>query len=359
MESRKPIPIPAWLRWREFRCRKLPPIIFAATLLAVIGLWMASVQPPAIVSRAVAQKADVVALVTGSMLSLNVDKYQSVEKGETLALIQPDGVRAELDAFRLRMEFLRNQFDPMVEKKRNAVDYYRLRLEWLEQRVVLAVAKVNLQKAENELSRASQLFQERLISKDQLDLSQKTVEALAAEVTETAKLVSEMETAMEGLQELDVFAAAESEAIAKHLQAGLQSHLENIEQLSQPYTLQAPIAGKISQIRRLPGENVVKGELVFTVTAEESTQLLAYVKHPIRIPIKLGTPVRLQTRGPSRKEASSHVEGIGPEWETLGDSASFAELGASPNLGLPILLALPPELEVRPGEWVDVFLTTH
>lgn len=359
MELRKPIPIPAWLRWREFRCRKLPPIIFAATLLAVIGLWTASVRPPAIVSRAVAQKADVVALAAGSMLSLNVDKYQSVKKGETLALIQPNEVQAELDAFRLRMDFLRSQFDPMAEKKRNAVDYYRLRLEWLEQRVVLAVAKVNLRKAENELSRASQLFQEKLISKDQLDLSQKTVEALAAEVTETAKLVSEMEVAMEGLQELDVFAAAESETIAKRLQAGLQSHLENIEQLSQPYALQAPIAGKISQIRRLPGENVVKGELVFTVTAEESTQLLAYVKPPLRIPIRLGTPVRLQTRGPRRREASSRVEGIGPEWETLGGGASFAELGASPDLGLPILLALPPELEVRPGEWVDVFLTTH
>lgn len=359
MARRKPIPIPVWLRWREFRCRKLPPIIFAATLLAVIGLWTASIRPSAIVSRAVVQKADVVTLVAGSMLSLNVDKYQSVKKGETLALIQPDEFRAELDAFRLRLDFLRSQFDPMVEKKRNAVDYYRLRLEWLEQRVVLAVAKVNLQKAENELSRASQLFQEKLISKDQLDLSQKTVEALAAEVTETAKLVSEMEIAMEGLQELDVFADAESEATAKRLQAGLRSHLENIERLFQPYALLAPIAGKISEIRRLPGENVGKGEIVFTVTAEESTQLLAYVKNPVRIPIQLGTPVRLQTRGPGRKEAASRVEGIGPEWETLDNDASFAEFGASSDLGLPILLALPPELKVRPGEWVDVFLTTH
>lgn len=358
MSPRKPIPIPAWLRWREFRCRKLPPLIFAATLLAVVGLWTASVRPPAIVSRAVAQKADVVALVAGSMLSLNVDKYQSVEKGETLALIQPDEVRAELDAFRLRMDFLRSQFDPMVEKKRNAVDYYRLRLEWLEQRVVLAVAKVNLRKAENELSRASQLFQEKLISKDQLDLSQKTVEALAAEVTETANLVSEMETAMEGLQELDVFADAESEAITKRLQADLRTHLENIERLSQPYALLAPIAGKISEIRRMPGENIVKGDLVFTVTAEESAQLIAYVKHPIQTPVKLGTPVRLQTRGHRRKEASSRVEGIGPEWKTLGNDASFTEFGASSDLGLPILLALPPELEVRPGEQVDVFLTT-
>lgn len=359
MATPKPIPIPVWLRWREFRCRKLPPIIFAATLLAVIGLWTASVQPSAIVSRAVVQKADVVTLVAGSMLSLNVDKYQSVKKGETLALIQPDGFRAELEVFRLRMEFLRNQFDPMAEKKRNAVDYYRLRLEWLEQRVVLAVAKVNLRKAENELSRASQLFQEKLISKDQLDLSQKTVEALAAEVTETANLVSEMETAMEGLQKLEVFAAAESEAVAKRLQAGLRSHLENIERLAQPYALQSPIAGKISEIRRLPGENVVKGERVFTITAEESTQLLAYIKTPVGIPIQLGTPVRLQTRGPGRKEAVSRVEGIGPEWETLGNDAAFATVGTSPALGLPILLALPPELKVRPGEWVDVFLTTH
>ena len=274
-------------------------------------------------------------------------------------MIQPDEVRAELDAFRLRLDFLRSQFDPMVEKKRNAVDYYRLRLEWLEQRVVLAVAKVNLRKAENELSRASQLFQEKLISKDQLDLSQKTVEALAAEVRETANLVSEMETAMEGLQELDVFSDAESEATAKRLQASLRTHLKNIEQLSQPYALLAPITGKISEIHRMPGENIVKGEIVFTVTAEESTQLLAYVKHPIQTPIKLGTPVRLQTRGPRRKEASSRVEGIGPEWETLGDDASFATMGASPDLGLPILVALPPELEVRPGEQVDVFLKTH
>ncbi len=356
MEGRKPIPIPARLRWREFRCRQLPPIIFTVTLLGVVGLWLATVEPPAIVGQAIARKADVIAPAAGSLLSLNVVQYQSVEKGDILARIQPDGMRVQLDTFRLRMDFLRNQSEPMTEKKRNAVNYYRLRLEWFEQRVALAAAKVNLQRAENELSRDRRLFDEKLISADQFDLSQKNVQALAAETAETAKLVSELGAALEGLQDLD---AAESEDIAAPLQAAMQAqerHLKRIEQLSEPTILQAPIAGKIAKIHRLPGENILRGDRVLAITAETPAQILAYLKTPVSVSIEPGAPVKLQTRGLVRKEAAAFIESIGPEWQTLTPGSEFAGLRTAPERGLPILVNLPPELEVRPGELVNVFL---
>ena len=151
MPARTPIPVPAKLRWREFRHRFLPLLTISATLVAVIGLWITCVEAPTVVGKALAKKASLFTPISGKILSLSVTKFQRVDEGEILAIIEPIGTKNQLDALRLEIDIIRNRIDPTVEKKRNAVSYYRLKLEWLQQGVALATSKVNLQRAENEL----------------------------------------------------------------------------------------------------------------------------------------------------------------------------------------------------------------
>ncbi|MCS1411492.1 MAG: hypothetical protein M2R45_04692 [Verrucomicrobia subdivision 3 bacterium] len=360
MENRKPIPVPLHLRWREFRYRKIPLITFFTTLATVVGLWVTQIESPSIVGKAIGQKASITAPVAGKLAALKVSKYQTVKKGQTVALIQPITIKTQLDAFRLQMDFIRNRFEPIMERKRNAVSYYRLRLAWLDERVELAASKVNLQRAENELSRDRRLFEENLISSDQFDQSQKTVQALKVEVTEAAKMVSELGEALDDLRELD--ALLESNLISDQLQADLQVQersLENIEQLFKPYTLTAPIAGKVGAIHRLPGENVMTGDRILSIIANKPTQLIAYVNPPIWTPLEPGTPVRIQTRGPNRKIATTQIEGVGPEWEALNNGGNNSRSDFALALSLPILMSMPPGLDIRPGELVDVFVTEN
>jgi len=357
MPARTPIPVPAKLRWREFRHRFLPLLTISATLVAVIGLWITCVEAPTVVGRALAKKASLFTPISGKILSLNVTKFQSVDKGEILALIEPIGTKNQLDALRLEIDIIRNRIDPAVEKKRNAVSYYRLKLEWLQQGVALATSKVNLQRAENELSRDKKLFTEKLISDDRFDESQKNVDALAAKVDEATNMVTELGTAIDGLQELD--SLNQSDQHDKQLEVAIatqEAQLKRIKQFSKPYPLMAPIAGKITAIDRLPGEIVMDGERILAITAEESTQLIAYLKPTSNFPLEPGTPIRIQTRGKDRRQAQSQIEGVSPEWEPLSNSSDTPSAGEFPlNIGLPILLTLPQELNVKPGELVDIF----
>lgn len=360
MPARTPIPVPAKLRWREFRHRVLPFLTIGATLIAVIGLWITCVEAPTIVGKALAKKASLVTPISGKLLSLNVTKFQSVHEGETLAIIEPIGTKNQLDALRLEIDIIQARIEPEVEKKRNAVSYYRLRLEWLQQRVALAASKVNLQRAENELTRDRKLFTEKLISADRYDESQKTVDALKAAVGEASKMVTELGTALDGLQALDSLNQPD-DPLHKQLELAIEAqekHLKRIEEFSQPYPLIAPISGKITSIDHVPGEIVMNGDRILAITAEESTQLIAYLKPTSDFPLEPGTPIRIQTRGKEPREAQSEIAGVSPEWEPLstpGDTPTAGEFRL--DIGLRILLTLPQELEVKPGELVDIFVS--
>ena len=358
MSQRTPIPVPASLKWREFRYRFLPLITVTATSLAVIALWVANVEAPTVIAKAVARKANLVTPISGTLLALNVSKFEQVNEGDTLALIQPVGVKNQLASLRLEIDLIRDRIDPIVEKKRNAVSYYRLRLEWLQQRVSLASSKVGLQRAENELTRDKNLFDAKVLSADQFDQSQKSVDALRAEVEEATNMVAELSSALDGLHALD--AANNTDELEQQLAVAVkqqEEHLRRLEEMSKPRPLIAPITGKVSAIDHVQGEVVMDGDRILGITAEDSTQLITYLKAPIPPDLQLGSPIRIQTRGKDRRTATSKVAGISPDWEPLnqGNPAS-ANTEFSLNVGLPVLLTLPPELKVRPGELVDVFL---
>ena len=358
MPARTPIPVPAKLKWREFRYRALPLITVTAALIAVVALWINCVRAPTVIGKAITEKANLVSPISGRIVSLEASRFQSVTEGEILAVIEPVGVKTQLDALKLEIDIIRGRIDPIAEKKRNAVSYYRLRLEWLQQRVSLAASKVNLQRAENELSRDEKLFNEKLISADRYDQSLKNVDALVAAVAEATNMVTELGTALDGLQTLD--ALNQTDQLDEQLRLAVEAqeeHFRRIEQISKPYSLVAPISGKVSSIDRIRGETVMNGDRILAITSEESTQLITYLKAPISIPLEPGNPVRIQTRGTDKRTATSQIEGISPAWESLSQSADTPSAGEfSLNLGLPVLLTIPSELKLRPGELVDIFI---
>ncbi len=357
MATRKPIPIPAKLRWREFRLRFLPILTLGSTALAVLSLWMTQVRSPTLVAEAIGDKASIFTPISGTVATLNVETFQSVAQGETVAVINPMGIKNQLSSLRLEMSLIQDRIEPLTDQKRDSVSYYRLRLEWLQQRVSLASSRVNLQRAQNELTRDQNLFNQQVISPDQLDQTQKTVAALEAEVSEASDMVSELGTALEELEAMDK--NSDVEALNAQLEAALaeqEKQLRELEQFSKPFPLVAPIAGQVAVIDRLPGENVMSGDRILAITATDSTRLIAYARHPLNPDLRAGKQVTLQTRGKDRLEATTTIQAIGPEWQSLNRASQPFGGSGSSERGLPILMTLPPELQLRPGEMVDVFL---
>ena len=359
MPARQPIPTPPELRWREFRYGVLPVITLVAAVAMLIGLWVKYVDQPTIIGRAVPHTATVVVPNTVTLTTLSVETFQAVKQGEILAMVTPVGIRNRLDSLRTEIDLIRNRIEPLLEQRCDAVSYHRLRLEWLQQRVSLASSRVNLQRAENELARDQRLFAEDLISADRFDQSQKNVAALQAAVDEATKMVTEMDVALQGIQSLDH--VNQDDELNQQLQSALaaqERHLKELDRLTHAYPLAAPIAGKVTSLAHVPGEIILEGDRVLTITAESSSQLLAYLPDTDALALETGSEVTLQTRGLDRREAIATIIGIGPRLEAKSEVPTPAGSVTAPSdLRIPILITLPPDLQVRPGDFVNVLVT--
>lgn len=359
MSARQPIPIPAELRWREFRHGALPMIALVVAVASLIGLWVKYVDQPTIIGRALPRNATVIVPTTGTLTSLKADTFQRVEQGEILAMVTPIGMRTRLDSVRTEIDLIRNRIEPLLERRRDTVSYHRLRLEWLQQRVALAASRVDLQRAENELARDQRLFAEELISADQYDQSQKNVAALAAGVAEATLMVDEMDVALRGIQALD--SVNQDDELNQQLQSALaaqEAQLKKLAHFTQAYPLTAPIAGKVTDVAHVAGETVLEGNRILTITQEISTQLLAYVPNPDTLSLETGSEVTLQTRGLDPRTATAKIIGVGPRLQQKSAVSTPAGSVTAPGeLSIPILISLPPDLGVRPGESVNVLTT--
>ena len=339
MADRKPVPIPGRLLLREFRVRFLPPLVFLLALVSVLVLWRNNIGPPTLVGEVVVRRAEIVAPFDGRIVSLPVSRFQAVEEGELLFTLEPDTQRGELDLIRLRLDEIRLLHEPLREERRYAVDYHRLRLEWSEHQVNLASARIRLERARSSMERQGRLFREGLISDDEFELSRKNFEALEVEVKESERLISELGNT---LQEL---IGAEDFASRPDLGTAREDLRRQLESYHRDRTIAAPVSGRISALDRVEGQRVLRGDRILIITTEAPRMLLTRVRPELRDRMEPGTPIRVITRGSKRQESVARVVGVGPEWEE--DPGGEA--------GIPVLLALPPELNTIPGERVDLY----
>jgi multidrug resistance efflux pump len=291
----------------------------------------------------------------GLLLELKVRPYQLVNQGDVLAVIRPADPRAPLEMLRLELELARFRFQPNVAEQ-NAMNYERVRADLLRTKAELAVAKVNLERAQNEVQRNTPLYRERLVSEDLYDLSLKTREAFQAEVTEKTKAVQDMEERMEALRPLGDpqtgLAAAPLEALLGRLDAAQASAASNYG----PLTLVAPFSGMATAVLRQQGEYVLDGEPLVAVDSLWSDRVIGYLRQPYPVEAQIGLPVKVTTRTHQRTQFWSTISQVGAQVEVITNALAFVRQGSLVDVGLPIVIDLPPQSRVRPGEIVDLWI---
>src|SRR5262245_26299131 len=98
----KPLPaiaIPATQRWREFRTRGVPTLVFAIVLVTVSYIWRAHSIAPTVIGEVQAIRADVMSMDDGVLTELNVALFQAVAANELvgeLATTDPETFKASL-----------------------------------------------------------------------------------------------------------------------------------------------------------------------------------------------------------------------------------------------------------------------
>ncbi len=121
-----------------------------------------------------------------------------------------------------------------------------------------------------------------------------------------------------------------------------------------PSPITSTIEGNVTRIHHSAGDKVNAGDTIFTVTAARPDRITAFLRQPLRNEPVEGQPVLVRPRthaAPARAEILRVGSQLAPIRESLLPSARMHA-----ELGLPIVVSIPPELKLFPGEIVDLTL---
>ncbi len=356
MDPLPPIPTPASQRWREFRIQALPIVVFLLILIAIVFLWRNFLVPTSVIGEVETVRANVSTTENGQIAELNVDRFQVVRKGETIGsvLIQnPETTRASLAALESELNITKARMQ--LDATRNIQSHEQLRIDLLDQKIDLAKAKVNLLQAISNFKRGKELLEGKIISEEEFELRRTARDALQTEVDEREKLVEQLEQHMRELEP-----GIETKGLLQTpIEQAVNAQEEQLRLMQQPIPLKAPIDGIVQHIYRRPGEQVLAGEPILTITSPDSNRIVGYVRTPITVRPEPGMAVEIRPRSFKRIVGNGEVLKVGGQLENI--SLAEFQSGTSSNVyaqALPILVSLPTNLKalLLPGEIVDLDL---
>src|SRR6185436_2597931 len=125
---------------------------------------------------------------------------------------------------------------------------------------------------------------------------------------------------------------------------------KELELTLKPSLLKAPFDGMVSVVHHQAGEKVLRGIPIITVSSPTATQIIGYVRQPIQRHPKIGDEVRVTIRTTPRAYAKGTILKIGAQLEPLNPALLSADTKRM-EVGLPIVISLPPGLGLFPGEF--------
>jgi multidrug resistance efflux pump len=367
MSSKNVIPTPPAVRWREFRVKIVPLIVFVAMAAFAMGLWRQFVVPVSMVGRVENIQTEVACAQAGTVTQLRVTRFQKVAAGDPIAEVittDPKIMAASLDVIRAEVEMMRAGMSPAEASQRSTINYEDMRMNWMKFRADLATARVNFQFADNEFQRSEKLFKEKVLSASDYEKALAVRDALKKEIDEKAVLVANAEDGVKRLEKATE--AAKSPETQLHAAINVTDQkLKLAEAQMTPVTVRSPMDGSVIMIHRYNGENVGAGVPIVTIGALQSDRIVGYVRQPFYATPDKDMLVRVRTRGSNRREGMGKILAVGPQLQPLNDAFTVpTRLNNLVELGLPVYVSMPPELKsgpgepirLHPGEFVDMTL---
>ncbi|HNQ88772.1 MAG TPA: HlyD family efflux transporter periplasmic adaptor subunit [Verrucomicrobiota bacterium] len=380
MNRSAPIPTPWSLRWREFRIRGVPALVVGAAMVTCAWIWTHHVAPATVVGEVEVIRADITSHLPGTLAMLGVAQFQTVKAGDLVARVltaDPKLLESSLAVIKAEVELLRAGTDPVLNKERNLLDFERVRLDLIDQRVLLAGDQIRLRYAESELARVAALYREgsvtNVASRAELEIAQRDRDALEREIQERERQVEVIEANLRALPASNLTNALGTDPETLRAAIDLQEKsLRLTEAELAPLDLRSPVEGTVSMVYRHQGESVVAGEPIVTIVGSQSDRILGFVLPPASIEPAVGMSVEVRTRNGPRRVAQSTITHVGRYMDlvpaTLLLPASSQMLGLSSRtidnnnanqfvqVGIPFALKTPSSLALRPGERVDLTL---
>lgn len=373
-----PIPTPAGTLFREFRIQAVPYIAFAMVVGITAWLWQGYVGPATWVGEVESVRGVVSSIGPGRLAHVQVDALQRVTAGQILArviTVEPRILEAQISLSKARIDLIRVGSDSELRKQNSRVNLESLRLDWMSKRVDWLSAKARSAYRQLELARLEKLRSGvtnggsasplPVLSQNDLDISRRDAAVEEAAVVELEQLVAKIGASiqqlsasrLEGQDSPSTSAAIEVES----------KNLDLLESQMMPIDLVAPFDGVVSVVHRWSGETIQAGEPILTVSQEKPSRVVSFIRQPIQVQTQPGMKVEVRARGGKREIGVGEVLRVGSQLEpispsllprTSGMPAGGNSGGSTIENGLPVLVSLPANLTLYPGEVVDLRVVT-
>ncbi len=373
-----PIPTPAGTLFREFRIQAVPYIAFAMVVGITAWLWQGYVGPATWVGEVESVRGVVSSMGPGRLAHVQVDALQRVTAGQVLArviTVEPRILEAQISLSKARIDLIRVGSDSELRKQNSRVNLEGLRLNWMSKRVDWLSAKARSAYRQLELARLEKLRSGvtnggsasplPVLSQNDLDISRRDAAIEEAAVVELEQLVAQIGTS---IQQLSASRPEGHESSAISAAVEVESkNLDLLESQMMPIDLVAPFDGVVSVVHRWSGETIQAGEPILTVSQEKPSRVVSFIRQPIQVQTQPGMKVEVRARGGKREIGVGEVLRVGSQLEpispsllprTSGMPAGGNSGGSTIENGLPVLVSLPANLTLYPGEVVDLRVVT-
>ena len=120
-----------------------------------------------------------------------------------------------------------------------------------------------------------------------------------------------------------------------------------------PIKLTVHMDGTVSTIHHRSGEAVMAGEPIITLTSVSSDRIVGYVRQPLTFQPKVGMKVEVRARSQDRCVGEAEVLEVGSQMEPIS-AALTTPANHLHEIGLPVLVSVPRDQKLLPGEIVDL-----
>jgi len=353
-KTANPIPRPFAERWRDIRLRHIPVLAYLVCLSLVVYLWNRHWTPSTFVGEVQGTLSSVTSAQDGRLVNLSIRQFDRVTKGQILGKVSaqtPGASDASLATIRTDLEVMRARM--ALDQHRNDQNYQQQRMDHLNQRVDLAIARSKLRFAQSELDRNEKLRTENVVSQFDYETALDNRDALAAEVKERELLVGETGRALAAMKPSG---AAQSEPLVlETIDKAIRAQEEQFRQSAES-VLRAPIDGVVTRVYRNAGENILASEPLVTISSEQGENIIGFLRQPLSFEPKAGDVVLVRSRGNRRQIAEARVVKVGARLEMFTQPLRVRGFDSSQERGLPVLIDLPEGMPLYPGELVDLVL---
>ena len=368
------IPIPIGRRFQVLRTTLLPFIVWIAAAGVCVTLYNSQSGSLTVSGLVSARQSNLAPLVGARLVTLPVGILENVAAGDLLATFDDSEIRAELSVLdaqtktlraevaaeraRLEMEARQANDSRQLDLRRLQVDVENARLEIVDRRIQIETSRVDLHRFQIEQQYTEQLISAGVNDRMEYDIARvqaETLEDVIAEgrqaVEQAREQLEEAKTRLQAFQqETGAVLEADIAMAPLHQKLDVLAAEVDLARTRLPsLVLRSPFDGVVTLVGATPGENILAGTPIITVTEREAETIVAYLPENAPLQPAIGDEAEIRSAQPGGGVlARARVLSVSPAVQALP-----ARLYGDPNrpeFGRAVLLSLGAANGLVPGE---------